>query len=88
MEEGTSVYILHMCVQCRHRARAGQEEHSSQGTAQEQNLRPGTPQELSQQVIPSSGSFGEEGRKGGKGFLHHRALRVKSVCLSIGFKCL
>lgn len=74
--------MLHMCVQRRHRARAGQEEHSSQGTAQRQKLRSETPQKLGQQVIPSSGSF----REGGKGFLNCRALRVKSVCVSIGIQ--
>lgn len=57
--------MLHIRAQCRHRARAGQEEHSPQGTAQRQKLRPETPQKLGQQVIPSSGSSG----KGGKAFL-------------------
>lgn len=69
------VYTLHTCVQCRHRARAGPEEHLSQDTAQRWKLRSETPQKLGQQVIPSSGSFGE----GMKGFLNHRALWVKCV---------
>lgn len=77
MEEGISVYMLHMHVQCMHRARAGQEEHSSQGTAQERGkFRPEISQKLGGQAISSSGSFGE----GGKGFQNHRALRVKCVC--------
>lgn len=72
--------MLHMCVQGRHRARARQEEHLSQGTAQRQTLRPETPQKLGQQVIPSSGSFGEGGVFWATGHWESR------VCVSIGMQ--
>lgn len=72
--------MLH--AHCMHTARAGQEEHSSQGTAKGEwrgKIRPEISQKLGGQSIPATAAAGREPGEG-KGFQDHRALWVKCVC--------